>query len=177
MQAPSKVDWSDVSTEFKMVLRIRYYPSFEPMTVWDVGLRTNASQGPFASVFELTWDRPSDARRFTDPLAGVAHPLKLRPVPSLYGRQTTFDAAHFLRQLEQIDFRSFDPDIHKDRLYLDGDHFYVEAKPDLDVLTFHWEANTGPREWVELILWTQQVTELLRAQLTETGAQTVAIQD
>ena len=36
MLAPSGIDWIEGADGFRTVLRIRHYPSFEPMIVWDV---------------------------------------------------------------------------------------------------------------------------------------------
>ena len=177
MLSPSRIDWIEASDGFRTVLRIRNYPSFEPMIVWDVAVQTGAARDANASVCEMTWDRPGDALRFIDPLARVAHPQKLRSIPSLYLRQATFEASLILSQLERIDFRSFDAGIGNRWIWIDGDHYYVEARPDQEVLTFHWEVSSGPPEWRALISWTQHMTQFLLAQLSGSAACPLAIEE
>jgi hypothetical protein len=152
---------------WKTVFRIRNYPSFEANVVWDVATSVDASAG---SVVELIWDRPSDGRRFMDPLYGVAHQLKLRPMPSLAFRATAFSAQVVSQLLEALDFRMFIPGLERG-IFLDGDHSYIETFDEQgEVRRFHWENSTLPDAYRELASWKQRAIEILLRELTNAEA-------
>ncbi len=86
----------DESRKFEPLIRLWKYPSFGR----HVSLTIFRERGDVLTdnfvIKQVTWDRPADAQRFSDPLIGLKHPFGFSDKPSVELREVKCQS-HILR--------------------------------------------------------------------------------
>lgn len=83
IESPELMKNCEAHRGFSRILRIWNYPSFDKFTSLSVFEQQNGRVSDSFIIIRTTWDRPTDAQRFTNPMIGLRHPLGFSDRPSV----------------------------------------------------------------------------------------------
>jgi len=143
-----------------VLFRLWRYPSFQPYLSWLVympRLPYQKTEAPF--VLEISWNRPLDSARFTDPMKGIA--MGLSVAPTVNRRQAELLQAALDLRLESLQKIRL-PVVIDGSVGLDGEIFGLETFGFMTSIRLEWWSETSD-EWTPLVSWAKEVREFLLA--------------
>jgi hypothetical protein len=154
------------------LLRLWCYPSFERWTSWLVYVPVQRLTQPDSPIVaEVTWDRPFDVERFTNPLKGLAHGLSSTPTITL--KQAGVPSEMLNSQLLSLEQISVPVMVHTS-LGLDGEECGLETFGMAAAVRLIWQSNI-PEAWQPVVRWAEELRTLLRSCLADESVSEIAI--
>lgn len=150
LAAPHTIPAAAPLDRWRWCLRLWHHPSFTPSRSWTV-YQPHDPRQPRTLLRQVTWDRPTDAHRFSDPLAGLQEGF--HPQPTVGVRDRPIDPATFANRLAALRSMSIPVFATTGAITLDGETFGVAlADPGASVT---WRSQ-APASWAQLIDWASE---------------------
>jgi hypothetical protein len=148
-------------------LRVWHYPAFHTHTSWSVFARRRPSDRETVYLLRVaSWDRPDDARRFSDPLYGLSE--RHRPLPSVSAHDYQLTTAEFEAEFDGLRQVSMTP-FAQHPIGIDGEVYGIQTQR----LRFDWWCD-GPSGWTELVSKIMRLIDYFRSATSEGSPQTPA---
>jgi len=145
-----------------LLLRLWHYHSFDScnsLLVYVPVPRYQQSESPLAIA--VTWNRPFDATRFTDPMKGLAHGLSTTPTITL--KQASLPASLLdlkLHRLEEIAL----PITMDGYMSVDGEEFGFETFSGGSRVQLRWRSS-AVEAWLPLREWFEEMVTFIERNL------------
>jgi hypothetical protein len=137
-------------------LRLWHYPAFDACRSWSVFELRRRQEAALLVVRQITWDRPHDWQRLSDPFLGLKEGFHGHPKIELRDRPVNAsDLADRLTAAKLIAV----PIVGRYRgIYLDGEIFGYEERDGSPKMEWCCE---GPGEWRAFTIWAREMMNWL----------------
>ncbi|MEP6925460.1 MAG: hypothetical protein ABI954_13415 [Pyrinomonadaceae bacterium] len=141
-----------------LFLRLWQFPSFERHIAWVIYTETNKET---LLIQKVTWNRPADAKRYSDPLAGLTQ--KFHTKPRISSKVKTIKVELFEPYINELLGISVPPFVNDNSAGVDGIRFGFEFRKFKANASFSWW-NAAPPEWQMLENWLLRTKNFLNTQ-------------
>jgi hypothetical protein len=141
------------------VCRLWNYPSFKVHKSWTVFMPPSSeSRSDITFAREVTWNRPEDLERLSDPLIGLKKGFDLNP--SIEVKDAIVNLKDFYLELDKLNSINI-PVVPKSEVFgLDGEiRGFHHCLPNKEIKLQWWF--DGPIEWKDLTCWQTEMQEFL----------------
>jgi hypothetical protein len=156
LAAPHSVPKADDLGNWRFLLRLWHLPAFGAYRSWGLYRHQSpASRQVRSLVRQVTWGRPGDDERLSDPLEGLERGYHIQPTIETRDRPlVTEELNERLAELGEISF----PVFGGGGLGIDGELFGIERPIYEDRVQWWCE---GPESWKGLTFWASSMREWL----------------